>query len=121
MLTSLAPRVHLLVNPSERDRFIALFRDVLSCNVAEHDVGQLWPLLFVSFGEGSSFSAEFTENAPGTCGTWLEFRTNDVPAVQQKLRDAGVPEFQHGGSPHAYFKAPGGQVFRVVDVSYKGP
>jgi hypothetical protein len=39
---------------------------------------------------------------------------------QQKLRTAGIPEFRHGGSTHAYFVAPGGQVFRLVDVDYKG-
>jgi hypothetical protein len=25
------------------------------------------------------------------------------------------------GSPHIYFSAPGGQVFRLIDVAYKGP
>lgn len=120
MLSSLSPRVHLLVQRSERDGFIALFRDVLGCNVVERDVGMALPLLFVSFDDGGSFSVEFHEDAPVECGTWLEFRTGDVAAVQQKLRDAGVAEFQHPGSPHAYFRAPGGQVFRVVDISYKG-
>jgi hypothetical protein len=121
MLTSLAARVHLLVQPRERDGVLSLFRDVLGCNVVERDVGMPFPLLFVSFGDGSSFSVEFSQNAPAECGTWLEFRTDDVSAVQGKLREAGVREFQHSGSPHAYFSAPGGQVFRIVDVSYKGP
>jgi len=121
MLTSLSPRVHLLVRPSKREEFISLFKDALGCNITEHNVGPASPILLVAFEDGSSFSAEFTEDAPTECGTWLEFRSRDASAVQQKLRDAGVREFRHGQSPHAYFSAPGGQVFRVVDVSYKGP
>jgi catechol 2,3-dioxygenase-like lactoylglutathione lyase family enzyme len=121
MLASLSARVHILVQPSQRDAFISLFKDTLGCSVVEHDVGMGPPILFVAFGDGSSFSAEFNEAAPAECGTWLEFRTGDVSAVQQKLRDAGVREFRHGGSPHAYFSAPGGQVFRVVDLAYRGP
>jgi hypothetical protein len=39
----------------------------------------------------------------------------------QKLRRAGIPEFRHPGSSHAYFSAPGGQVFRLLDVAYVGP
>jgi hypothetical protein len=44
-----------------------------------------------------------------------------VDRTQQALRDAGVPEFRHPGSNHAYFVAPGGQVFRVLPLEYEGP
>ena len=27
----------------------------------------------------------------------------------------------HPGSTHVYFSAPGGQVFRLIDVAYDGP
>ncbi len=132
-LTSLGARVHLFVQPTYRDRFIAMFRDTLGCNVAERDFGLPLPVLFVGFEDGSAFSVEFSDNAPDEYagevmsdkhafrGAWIEFRALDVPALQKKLRDAGIREFQHAGSPHAYFSAPGGQVFRLLDVAYKGP
>jgi len=62
-------------------------------------------VLFVPFSDGSGFSVEFTETAPEEYpgntlddehafrGTWIEFRTNDVQGLQQKLRDAGIREF----------------------------
>jgi hypothetical protein len=37
------------------------------------------------------------------------------------MREAGLSEFRHAGSNHLYFSAPGGQVFRLLDVAYEGP
>ena len=37
------------------------------------------------------------------------------------MREAGIPEFRPPGSSHTYFSAPGGQVFRLIDVPYTGP
>ena len=113
-IIELGARVHIFVQPRVRDEFTHLFRDVLGCNV-------------------SGFSVEFTELAPAELidavvdderafrGAWIEFRTDDVAESQQKLRRAGVPEFHHKGSSHAYFSAPGGQVFRLLDINYQGP
>ena len=126
-IVGLGARVHLFVQPQTRDAFTSLFRDVLGCEVAELDFGMPQPILLVSFGDGSAFSVEFTELAPepdgeeALRGAWLEFRTTDVEGYQQKLRDAGIVEFRHPGSSHAYFIAPGGQVFRLIDVAYRGP
>jgi catechol 2,3-dioxygenase-like lactoylglutathione lyase family enzyme len=132
-VTALGARVHLFVRPELREAFTALFRDVLGCEVAEREFGLPYPVLLVSFGDGSAFSVEFSELAPedpggpvldderAFRGAWIEFRATDVPALQRRLRDAGVREFTHPGSPHAYFAAPGGQVFRLLDVSYRGP
>jgi len=132
-ITALGARVHMFVRPDQRERFISIFRDVLGCNVIERDFGLPQPVLFVPFSDGSGFSVEFTETAPEEYpgntlddehafrGTWIEFRTNDVQGLQQKLRDAGIREFHHPGSAHSYFSAPGGQVFRLLDTSYKGP
>jgi len=121
---SLGARVHLFVRLAERDRFVAVFKDVLGCNAVEKDFGLPHPILFVGFEDGSGFSVEFSDNAPDEqvpSRAWIEFRADRVHELQQKLRDAGVHEFQHPGSPHTYFTAPGGQVFRLLDVGYKGP
>jgi hypothetical protein len=132
-ILALSPRVHLFVRPGARGAFTSLFRDTLGCQIAERDFGLQHPVLLVSLSDRSRFSAEFTglapEGPPGDAvsddesfrGAWLEFRTTDLAGVQQKLRSAGVPEFRRGGSTHAYFVAPGGQVFRLVDVDYEGP
>lgn len=132
-ITALGARVHLFVRPERREAFTALFRDVLGCDTVERDFGLPYPILLVSFPDGSAFSVEFSDLAPGDRGgdaiddetafrgAWIEFRTTDLPGFQQKLREAGVPEFRHPGSKHVYFSAPGGQVFRLLDVSYVGP
>jgi hypothetical protein len=132
-VVALGARVHLFVQPHAREDFIRLFRDVLGCTVAERDFGLEYPVLLVQFGDGSAFSVEFTELAPqadtgGTLddahafrGAWIEFRTTDLALSQQKLRSAGIPEFRHKGSAHSYFSAPGGQVFRLLDITYTGP
>ena len=132
-LTALGARVHLFVRPEARERFIALFRDVLDCAVVERDFGLPHPILLVSFGDGSAFSVEFTdlalEDVPGDVvdddsarrGAWIEFRTADLAGYRRRLREAGIREFRHAGSAHVYFSAPGGQVFRLLDVSYVGP
>jgi hypothetical protein len=133
LLTSLGARVHLFVRPSAAQAFVGLFEDVLGCDVVERDLGLPYPIVLVTFAEGGSFSVEFTELAADDRsdaaiddqhafrGTWIEFRTRDLDAVHAALRSAGVPEFRHQGSSHAYFSAPGGQVFRVLDVDYRGP
>jgi len=131
-LTALGARVHLFVQPAARAAFTTLFKDVLACDVSELDFGLAHPILLVRFDDGSAFSVEFTELAPtmnpeatdderASRGAWIEFRTPDVEGTQAALRAAGVPEFRHPGSKHAYFVAPGGQVFRVLDVGYVGP
>ena len=121
------------MQPSAREAFKALFREVLGCDVAELDFGFDHPILLVQFGDGSAFSVESSDLAPMVSptdpiddrrafrGAWIEFRTPDVDAVQAALRQAGVPEFRHPGSNHVYFAAPGGQVFRVLDIGYSGP
>jgi catechol 2,3-dioxygenase-like lactoylglutathione lyase family enzyme len=131
-LVAMGARVHLFVQPGEREAFTGLFRDVLGCEVVERDFGLPYPILLVMFPDGS-FSVEFTELAPTAPrpgpiddeaafhGAWIEFRSTDLEGTLGALRSAGVPEFRHPGSPHAYFSAPGGQVFRILDVDYRGP
>ncbi len=133
MIAGLGARVHLFLRPEYRTRFTQLFREVLACDVRELDFGLPQPVLLVSFGDGSAFSVEFSENASAEPpsrtldyadafrGAWIEFRTDDVSGVHETLREAGVPSFSHPGSPHTYFSAPGGQVFRLLDLAYTGP
>jgi len=130
-IVALGARVHIYVQPAAREAFTTLFGDVLGCDVVELDFGLAQPILLVRFEDGSAFSVEFTELAPAATdgiddehafrGAWIEFRTLDLEDVLGSLRRAGIPEFRHPGSTHAYFSAPGGQVFRILDVDYVGP
>jgi hypothetical protein len=112
---------------------VALFRDVLGSDLRELDFGLEYPIVFVPFDDGSGFSVEFSELAPADVtdrsldddnafrGAWIEFRTAELERLQAALRTAGVQEFRHPGSSNVYFCAPGGQVFRLLDVGYTGP
>jgi hypothetical protein len=132
-IVGLGARVHLFVQPRERQRFRSLFEEVLGCSVVELDFGLEYPILLVRFADGSAFSVEFTELAPAVVppgdvdderafrGAWIEFRTGNLTECLTRLRQAGVPEFRHRGSQHVYFAAPGGQIFRLLDVDYQGP
>jgi hypothetical protein len=131
-LASLGARVHLFVHPGARAEFTRVFRDVLQCEVRELDFGMPHPVLLVPFPDGSAFSVEFSELAPpprtspvndatASRGAWIEFRTTRLEHYQSRLVDAGVASFTHPGSSHTYFSAPGGQVFRLLDIGYAGP
>ncbi len=124
--------MHIFVAPEFRASFIQLFAEVLGCEVVDKEFGMSYPITLVSFPDGSRFSVEYSELAPNEPvgvvddttafrGAWIEFRTDEVELVQRRLRNSGVPEFQHPGSSHVYFSAPGGQVFRVIDSQYQGP
>jgi hypothetical protein len=63
-IQGLGPRVHLFVRPGARGAFTSLFRDTLGCEVVERDFGLQYPVVLVSFSDGSRFSAEFTDLAP---------------------------------------------------------
>jgi hypothetical protein len=132
-IVGLGARVHLFVRPEFRGRFRWLFDELLQCPVVEREFGLEHPVMLVSLPDGSAFSVEFTSLAPAATpaaelddehafrGAWIEFRSRDADGCLQRLRQAGIPEFKHAGSQHSYFSAPGGQVFRVIDVDYKGP
>ena len=132
-IAALGARVHMFIRPEVHDRFVSLFRDVLDCEVIERDFGMPHPILFVGFPDGSGFSVELTDlaaeeveagavdDASASRGAWIEFRTADLAGYRRRLLEAGIHEFRHPGSSHIYFVAPGGQVFRLLDVSYIGP
>ncbi|MFD2872034.1 VOC family protein [Mucilaginibacter ximonensis] len=44
---------------------------------------------------------------------WLELRSDEVPAMTEKILAAGVLKLDIP-DPHLYFQAPGGQVWRLV-------
>ena len=115
MLAGFGARVHLFVQPELRERFSALFRDTLGCDVHELDFGLSEPIVLVKFPDGSAFSVEFSglavpeppepiDFAHALRGAWIEFRTGDVGAVHDALDRAGVPELFTSGKPPSVFQ-----------------
>lgn len=122
MIASLAARVHLLARPAVREELVRFYRETLQCSTREIEPASRLPMALVTFPDGSSMSVEFSEDSPENIqGTWLEFRTSEPARLQERLHEAGTPSFRHPPSPHTYFRAPGGQVFRIVSLEYRGP
>jgi hypothetical protein len=47
---------------------------------------------------------------------WLEFEVNDERATVAALERLGIRPFEYFDKQHKYFRAPGGQVFRLAAV-----
>lgn len=92
-VTALGARVHQFLQPEARERFISLFRDVLRCETKGLDFGLPYPILLVSFSDGSGFSVECSDLAPEqTSGdvidddtafrlACIEFRRRTCPSI----------------------------------------
>lgn len=119
-MTSLSNSVHIYTHPEVRDRLVACFTDILGCEVlvSPDAAGLPVPVLAFRFPNGGALSVEFTEDAldeqQARRGAWLEIKADDPAALQQKVREAGLPLLKHPGNDHFYFAAPGGQVLRIV-------
>jgi hypothetical protein len=46
--------------------------------------------------------------------TWLEFEVEDEKTTAAKLEALGMRPFEYFDKAHEYFRAPGGQVFRIA-------
>ncbi len=114
---ALSNRLHLFARPSHRDAMRVFFTEVLDCTYDEVDGGLEHPVAIVRAARGA-FSIEYRDDAYAADetwrGAWIEFAVDDREAMQQRLREAGVPEFRHPGSAQLYYRMPNGQVFRVI-------
>jgi len=124
-MIALGNRLHGFAHPDTRQAMQQFYGTLLGCLVRELDSGLQHPIMLITTA-GGSFSVEFVDDAPDPeqpwRGAWIEFITDDVPALHQRLRDAKTPEFRHPGSPHLYFRAPNGQVLRLLtEAQLKSP
>jgi hypothetical protein len=114
-MTRLGRNVKITLGESRRATFraaiTALGCDVVSPN-AEMDVYR--------FADGSMLGAQIVaddqalpedllEKAP-----WLELAVDDVPLATAKLDSLGLSRVEYHDNGHAYFRAPGGVVFRLA-------
>ena len=48
--------------------------------------------------------------------TWCEIKSNNVNALTNRLREAGITSFDYSDKEHFYFQAPWGQMFRIAEA-----
>jgi len=93
--------LHGFAHPDTRQAMQQFYGTLLGCSVRELDFGLKHPIMLITTA-GGSFSVEFVDDASDPeqpwRGAWIEFITDDVPALQQRLRDAKTPEFRHPGA-----------------------
>lgn len=67
---------------------------------------------------GLFFKEDSDVLAPGESekATWLEIKTSDPAQLRQKLEEFGVDQVDFPDPDRFYFRAPGGQVFRVAPL-----
>ena len=112
-----------------RDERQALEQTVMSSNWTLACLTQFcWLRLAMEARSASSSPISLPKTSPET--SWTTLLPSQAPGSNSerqispaigRLREAGMREFRHAGSVHVYFSAPGGQVVRLLDVSYDGP
>jgi len=110
---SLGPDLKLPVNPSERDRVRAFYRDVLGCAMTkESDRADIFRI-----GSGSYLGVVYDSSAQRDerrRSLWLEVRVDHPEELERKIVAFGAREIDFFDKMHFYFQAPGGQVFRLI-------
>jgi catechol 2,3-dioxygenase-like lactoylglutathione lyase family enzyme len=104
----------VFVARSEQDRIRKFYCDVLGCKVRvktdEVDRFQLAELHFCFVYQSTALDENDFLKA-----IHLELKTDNSEEMKQKILAFGVKKLDVP-DPHLYFQAPGGQVFRLVDI-----
>jgi catechol 2,3-dioxygenase-like lactoylglutathione lyase family enzyme len=101
---------------AEKDRIRRFYRDVLGCELTragdQKDDFRMGGDFFIAVmyeDEGVLDEDGFLKS------TYLELKTDNAEEMRRKIVDFGVKVLDVP-DPHLYFQAPGGQVFRLVNV-----
>ncbi len=99
---------------ADQDRIRAFYKDVLGCQLTK----QTPDVDYIRFDQGFFLAVLYSDQAIGEAearaSIWLELRTEDPAALNERILKFGVHRIEMPGAEHLYFQAPGGQVFRVV-------
>lgn len=99
---------------AERDRMRSFYRDVLGAasrvEAPDVDRWQLGDVHFCFVWQDTALDPSHFQKA-----IYLELATDDVEAMRRKIVDFGV-NVMPIPDPHLYFQAPGGQVFKLVEI-----
>jgi hypothetical protein len=117
-MAAFGKNMKLTVDQAQRDKTRILFSEILGCK-AVHPAPQLDAY---KLDDGFSIGCYFVDTVEALGpeqqmkNAWLEFCVDDVDATIKKLDDLGLERHDYSAvdKAHAYFRAPGGQVFRLV-------
>lgn len=109
---------HLKISLGHAQRVAAerLFVDTLGCERPPGPPG----VTLLRFADGGVLGlfwiadADALTEAQHERSTWLEFVVADPVATARRLEAAGVERVRYGATDHAYFRIPGGPVFRLA-------
>ncbi|HTI52083.1 MAG TPA: hypothetical protein VL475_14065 [Planctomycetaceae bacterium] len=116
-MTSIGNHLKLSVPRHLRERVRAFYVDVLQCSTMPSPAADLDLFLFSnSFVLGVFFCdvAEVLSESDHLKAAWLEIKTTDVETIKRRLIELGVQEVDYPDPTRFYFRAPGGQVFRLA-------
>ena len=119
-MTRLGNHLKMHLAKGERERARLFYSDVLGCramdappypdlDLYEFDDGTVVGLFFLD--DSAVLSEHDSEKA-----TWLEIKTSEPEQLQRKLEEFGVKKVDFPDPGRFYFRAPGGQVFRVAPL-----
>jgi catechol 2,3-dioxygenase-like lactoylglutathione lyase family enzyme len=121
----------LRVRRAERERIRKFYRDVLGCKLTmelddkdDFRIGDDFHIAFlyasgtgVSADKGVPYAAEDAlSDEDFLKAIFLEMGADNVEEMKQKITAFGVKVLPVP-DPHLYFQAPGGQVFRLVEIN----
>jgi len=113
-MIALSNRAHLFAHPDTEGDLTTFFTDIFGC------VATAVPetsIVAFRFPNGASVTVDFTADAldeeQAARGAWLEVQTDDPPALEGKVRAAGLPRVDYA-TGRFYFRAPGGQVWGIL-------
>jgi hypothetical protein len=116
MITAFGTRAHLYARPETREPLRKFLTEILEASPQEIPGTAM---LVCRMAHGTSISFEFTADAPdpgAARGAWLELRTDDPVALQQRVGAAGLPRVEHPVTGRFYFRSPDGQVWGIADL-----
>lgn len=119
-MTRLGNHLKMHLAHAERERARRFYADVLGCRMLnappfpevdlyEFDDGTIVGLFFKE--DSDVLSVEDSEKA-----TWLEIKTSDPEQLKKKLLEFGAEKVAFPDPSRFYFRAPGGQVYRVAPL-----
>jgi catechol 2,3-dioxygenase-like lactoylglutathione lyase family enzyme len=115
-MASFGNHLKMQLSPGVRERARAFYGDVLGCRThpspaADLDLFEFANGIFLGIYYDA---AQALPEADLLKATWLEIKSDDVPALRRKLLDFGVRPVDYSDKTRFYFQAPGGQVFRLA-------
>lgn len=115
-MSSIGKNMKWTMSSTLRDRLRTFFEEGLQAKRVKEDVA----LDAFAFAAGSSIGIEYVEGGKAlsaeqlTIAPWIEFLTPKVGEAVERMEKLGLERLEYHDTAHAYFKAPGGIVFRLA-------